>query len=412
MRTDRRHLGTRERRATVAQSLVLALWLASTLIPSVAVAATERFEATPIGRGELVFHRSGRGDEVLEGFVVDSEKLVTTLKARVLGARGLGAVANISLGTASTQRGGAGQISAAPDRAYEFTHRFALPFDSITATLRLAPLEEPDEGLLLQYLGLGLAAAIIGGLFALYRMAATQVIFAERRSNFVSAVSHELKTPLTAIRMYAEMLQEGLVEDEQKQHEYARTITSESERLTRLINNVLALSRIEQQQRLALRSDDPRPIIREVVDVLRPHAAREGFTIELELPDELPDVLFEPDALRQVLFNLIDNSLKYAKESADRRVTVEARGLAEGGICLSVRDRGPGVPQELLDTIFEPFYRAERELTRTHEGCGIGLALVEGLVTGMRGSATAHRIDSEAEPLGLEIRVHLIEAGS
>ena len=94
-----------------------------------------------------------------------------------------------------------------------------------------------------------LARAVVVGLDALYRMVAVQLRFAERRNNFVAAVSHELKTPLTAIRVYSEMLRDGMVEQEDKKHEYYATITAETERLSQLINNVLELSRIELRER-------------------------------------------------------------------------------------------------------------------------------------------------------------------
>jgi signal transduction histidine kinase len=395
---------------------MLFLWLLTAISPAAlaetltgnttsALPGPRAFEVTEVGRGQLVFHRPRTMSGEVEGFVIDSDLLVQTLKARVLEANGLGEVADV----APARSTGKLAIKAfSPSQGYRFTHRFSAPFSAVTADLHLRALDDPDEGALLNALAWGLALVILGGLFALYRMVATQIVFAERRSNFVSAVSHELKTPLTAIRMYGEMLQEGLVEDETKAQEYARTITSESERLTRLINNVLALSRIERRQPLTLRTDDVRPVVREVVEVLRPHASREGFTLELELPRELPKVLFEPDALRQVLFNLVDNALKYSRDARDKRVTVEATAEQDGGVTLSVRDRGPGVPEDQLSLIFEPFYRAEREITRKHKGTGIGLALVSGLVAGMRGSVSAVCPGNEAS--GLEVRVQLVSS--
>lgn len=360
------------------------------------------FSVVDVGKDTIIFHRPREGGPGEEGFVIDSRALVSSLKARVLEARGLGEVVDVS--TEDSDSGRLQRKKRDPEKpaAYTFSHRFAAPFDSVRTELRLRPLGEPDEGALLNQLGWALAAFIVAGLFAVYRMSAGQVAFAERRSNFVSAVSHELKTPLTAIRMYGEMLQEGLVEDPGKQQEYYRTITSESERLTRLINNVLALSRIEQRQKLPLRAGDVRPVIREVVDVLRPHADREGFTLEVELHDEVPHALFEPDALRQVLFNLIDNALKYSHDARDKRVTVEVRRTGQGAVSVSVRDRGPGVPKDRLGHIFEPFYRVEQELTRKHQGTGIGLALVEGIARAMRAKASARL----AHP-GLEVRLEL-----
>jgi two-component system, OmpR family, phosphate regulon sensor histidine kinase PhoR len=359
------------------------------------------FSAVDVGSDTLVFtrHRATSGE--VEGFVVDTRALVNTLKTRVLEARGLGEVAEVT----DTEAAGSSRRSVAALNAgqhpYVLTHRFGPPFDSVTATLRLRPLEEPDESALLGRLGLLLALCVLGGLYAVYRMTATQVEFAERRGNFVSAVTHELKTPLTAIRMYAEMLEQGLVDDPNKQHEYHRTITSESERLSRLINNVLELSRIERRRNLPLREGDIRQVVREAVEVLRPHVEREGFALDLDIAEALPSVRYEPDALRQVLFNLIDNALKYGREAEEKRITIRCEG-AEGGVRLVVRDRGPGVQAEHLQTIFEPFFRGERELVRKHPGTGIGLALVKGMVDGMHGHVSGHNTDG-----GFEVWVEL-----
>jgi two-component system phosphate regulon sensor histidine kinase PhoR len=359
------------------------------------------FSAVDVGSDTLVFARPRGTSGRYEGFVVDTRALVSTLKARVLEARGLGEVAEVTeTGNARSLRSSAYGRSAM-DRPYVLTHRFAPPFDSVTGTLRLRPLEEPAESTLLGRLGLLLAVCVLGGLYAVYRMTATQVQFAERRGNFVSAVTHELKTPLTAIRMYAEMLEQGLVDDPNKQHEYHRTITSESERLSRLINNVLELSRIEHRRTLPLREGDIRQVVREAVEVLRPHAEREGFRLETDIAETLPSVAHDPDALRQVLFNLIDNALKYGKEADEKRITVRCEPYG-GGVRLVVRDRGPGVQPEHLNTIFEPFFRGERELVRRHPGTGIGLALVKGMVQGMHGRVSGHNVER-----GFEVWVEL-----
>jgi two-component system phosphate regulon sensor histidine kinase PhoR len=239
---------------------------------------------------------------------------------------------------------------------------------------------------------LTLALCVVLGLYALYRMTATQLVFAERSRNFVSAVSHELKTPLTAIRMYGEILSDNLVPDDNKRQEYYRTITRESERLTRLIDNVLNLSRLERRRELQLRQGDVRPHLRDAIEVLRPHAERQGFAIELECDAELPEVDFEPDALKQVAFNLVDNSVKYGRDVQDKRIKVELR-RTNTGVRLTVRDFGPGVQSSHIDKIFLPFFRGERELTRKFAGTGIGLALVKSLVLGMHGRVTAENLN-------------------
>jgi signal transduction histidine kinase len=341
------------------------------------------FSVVDVGADTLVFVRPRATGQGQEGLVVDSQKLLETLKARVLEARGLDEVAELDpIGDSDSL----GRYRRTDTTAYVFSHQFGAPFQALRTTLRLKPLAEPDEGSLIYPLTAVLASAIVLGLFALYRMAATHVRFAERRSNFVSAVSHELKTPLTAIRMHAEMLEEDLVSGESKRREYYQTITRESERLTRLIDNVLALAQVERKlHKLDLRVGDIGPIVLETMDVLRPQVEKKEFALELVLQNELPSVQFESDALKQVLFNLVENALKYGHEAADRRITVTCEKAASG-VTVSVRDRGPGVRREHLKAIFEPFFRSEQELTRKNRGVGIGLSLVKGLALAMGGS--------------------------
>jgi signal transduction histidine kinase len=212
--------------------------------------------------------------------------------------------------------------------------------------------------------------------------------FAERRSNFAAAVSHELKTPLTAIRMYAEMLRDGIAASEEKRREYADTITTESERLSRLINNVLEFSRLEQGTRqVELVTGGLGTVVEEAARILEPHAQQAGFELRVEVEPGLPQVRYDRDAVLQVVFNLVDNALKYACGARDRQVVLGC-SAAEGGVLLSVRDRGPGVPARHLSRIFEAFYRGESELTRTTKGTGIGLALVHALAQRMGAAVT------------------------
>ena len=249
---------------------------------------------------------------------------------------------------------------------------------------------------------------LVAGLTVLQRAVTTTVSYAEQRNDFVSAVTHELRTPLTTIRMYAEMLRDGMVPDPAKQRAYHATITSESERLSRLIGNVLELARMEKgQQRAEPVVGDVGPIVQQVVDSLRPHAEAHGVGLELEVPDDLQPARVDCDALVQVLFNLIDNAVKFGKPKAGERSVVRvALEAGSDGVAVHVRDEGPGVPKQQLPLIFEAFYRGERELTRTTKGTGIGLALVAGLVADMGGRVRARNRDGG----GLEVTVELAAA--
>jgi signal transduction histidine kinase len=360
--------------------------LSATIAPVQAptVRKTVRIALDPlIGRAiderHLLLYRTVLVDDqgYRQGLVVDLPKLGEFLRRESVGD---GALTRASL-EFTTQLEEA--IPGDPRDSYAYRHRFAEPFDDLVVALQLAPLADGSGVGSIYLLSILLLLAGSAGLFALYRMVGVTVGFAERRNNFVAAVSHELKTPLTAIRMYAEMLRDGIVPSEHKRQEYYGTITSESERLSRLINNVLEFSRLEKGTRqMNLVVGSLGPVVKEMVDLLRPHAESEGFTLRVAFDPDLPPVRYDRDALLQVLFNLVDNAIKYAREAPQRLISLECR-RRDGGVAVLVRDRGPGVAPRHLARLFEPFFRGETELTRRTKGTGIGLALVKGLVERM-----------------------------
>jgi signal transduction histidine kinase len=142
-------------------------------------------------------------------------------------------------------------------------------------------------------------------------------------------------------------------------------------------------------------------VLREALDVLEPHARSAGFALELEVEQGLA-ARFDRDALLQVVFNLVDNGLKYARDAGDKRILLVARRDGDR-VALLVRDFGPGVPPRHLRHIFEPFWRGERELTRRSKGTGIGLPLVRGLVERMQGGVGGRNLPDG----GFEVRVTL-----
>ena len=312
-----------------------------------------------------------------QGLLVDSRALHAWLRDDALAAARLGGAEFVF------RRSGVARETIPSGFAYGSVHRFAEPFDGWELELRLAPLAGLRTELPIYFLsGLFLLAAGVG-LFAVYRMVSVRLAFAERRSNFVAAVSHELKTPLTAIRMYAEMLRDGMVPSDEKRQACYASITAESERLSRLINNVLEFSRLEQLGReIQLEDGDIAPLVRQVAAWLTPHAESEGFEIDVQVANSTPAVRFERDAVSQILFNLVDNAIKYASEAEAKQVGVTC-GYTEEGVVVAVRDQGPGVAPEHLAQIFDPFFRGESELTRTAKGAGIGLALAKRLAEKM-----------------------------
>ena len=347
-----------------------------------------RFELSPmVGRAiderHLLLYRTvvHEGQGYRQGLLLDIDRLGAWLREQALGSTELAAYATVTFASTAIR---------APAVASEFAyaHRFAEPFDGVSARLVLTALPGVGGATYLYALSALLLVAVVLGLAALDHMVSVVLRFAEQRGNFVAAVTHELKTPLTAIRMYGEMLRDGMVPSESKRDEYHRHITAESERLTRLVNNVLEFSRLERRGRKVRPEAGPvGPVVQEVAALVRPHVESEGFVLRVEIEPDLPPVRFERYALMQVLFNLVDNAVKYANGSAEKEITFRCRRGGDG-VCLAVCDKGPGVPVRQLPKIFHPFYRAESELTRRSKGTGLGLALVRGLVDAMGARVT------------------------
>ncbi len=243
---------------------------------------------------------------------------------------------------------------------------------------------------------------IVAGCFGFYWLGLKQIALAEQRMNFVSSVSHELKTPLTSILMYSEMLKTGMVKDKNSQFDYYHFIYDESERLSRLINNVLQLSNLSQEQNNAkleyVSVEVLQDIIRSKVSSL---IDKNGFTLVFKLENAiLPSyqALVDLDAFSQIVINLVDNAVKFyqaANISDEKRQRIEIsfsqNKASSNKLIFSIRDFGPGISKSQHDKIFDLFYRCGNELTRTTSGTGIGLALVHQLVSAQQGQIQVHR---------------------
>ena len=209
----------------------------------------------------------------------------------------------------------------------------------------------------------------------------------ERRGAFVSAVTHELRTPLTTFRMYAEMLSEGMVPDEANRRRYLDTLRIEADRLTHLVENVLAYSRLERSKpggRVApLAVND---LLATAAGRLADRAAQAGFELVVDAREETrrSQVLADPSAVEQILFNLVDNACKYAAAATDRTLHLAAE-TREGSFYLSVRDRGPGVDPARRRMLFQAFRKSAADAAVTAPGVGLGLALCRRLARDMGG---------------------------
>ena len=223
-----------------------------------------------------------------------------------------------------------------------------------------------------------LLVVIVWGLAATYRVVRRESEMARLKSDFVANVSHDLKTPLSLIRMFAETLELGRVADDATRREYYGIITRESERLTRLLDNVLDFSRIEGgRQRYDIVPSAVEPLVQEVLEAFRYPLVQQAFKVDVAIQPDLPEVPLDPGAIKQALANLVDNAIKYSGERRRLGVSVVRAGDMVG---IEVADEGIGIPSAELPRIFEKFYRIGRSETQGRRGSGVGLALVEHIV--------------------------------
>ena len=225
---------------------------------------------------------------------------------------------------------------------------------------------------LVAVVGLLVTALAVGG-WIVANDARRQLELARRKSDFVSNVSHELRTPLTSIRLFAEMLGEDRVTDPVKRRQHLGVIQAEASRLHRLIGNVLDFARRDHGGfRSPRETVDLCAVTRQVLDSFAPQFSAEGLRVDTELPSEPVHVSGDGDALAQVVNNLLSNAVKYA--AAGGEVTLQLiRG--SGRVELQVLDRGPGIPKEFSEQVFEEFFRADDALASGVTGAGLGLTL-------------------------------------
>lgn len=216
--------------------------------------------------------------------------------------------------------------------------------------------------------------ALVAAALVIRRM----VELGERRMSFVNAVSHELRTPLTAFRVHLDLLADGMVSDEAKRQDMLDKLRGQSERLTELVRNVLDFARLERRTFVAdLQRVTVDALLEELRDSVADRVEVAGLSLEVA-SDTAPEAAVRTDvtAVRQIIGNLVDNACKYGGDGADPRIHLRAR-IEGDAVVLEVADHGPGIPAKARRRLFDPFYRAGREMTREKPGVGLGLALAK-----------------------------------
>jgi len=219
-----------------------------------------------------------------------------------------------------------------------------------------------------------------GGIIAVVADVTEQQQMEHQRREFVANVSHELRTPLTTIKSYVEALLDGAVEEKELSNRFLRVTMSETERMIRLVNDLLQLSRFDSQGvRLHCKEVDMNQMLRYAVDRFSMFGEQQEVALVLEIPAVLPSVYMDQDAINQVLDNLLSNAIKYTPQEG--RVVVHAKHHPQlERVQISITDTGIGIPSRDLKRIFERFYRVDKARSRGQGGTGLGLAIARELV--------------------------------
>ena len=355
----------------------------------------------------IIFHRTVRrgADVFIQGFIVDARAYLTNLvKNEIEKYKGV---------TKGTQQDPLVLAFIHKNKTFvAFGERNNITTELLSESLQ-APLsditfkmyttQKAPGGEFVLFIGLLMLTVIAIGLISIYHVTQSRMKLAAKRQDFVSAITHELKTPLTAIKMYAELLQNSWVVNEEKKQKYYGQIASEADRLSRLIQNVLNLSKLDGNRwNVQLRMEKPKRVLDDFISTYSKNVEKQGFELTVSSDTDADNIslMIDRDAIMQILMNLVDNSLKFSKNADYKMINVELR-IKETDMYLAVRDYGPGIPPSEMKKVFQEFYRVENEMTRQTSGTGIGLSMVKKLCTLCNMS-----IELENANPGLRTKIH------
>lgn len=354
-------------------------------------------EFSQLASGHFVLYRKVwlNGQKYVQGLLIEPEAFLSAVINTEFRATALSQMSDVLVAyqgnvlTAFSGRSSYGYLSSSAELTGEqlYKTRLSAPLSDIQLLYSVTQLPAGPGGQVILWLAVILGIVLCGGFYLLYRLGLGQINLANQQQDFVSAVSHELKTPLTSIRMYGELLREGWASEEKKRR-YYDFIFDESERLSRLINNVLQLARMTRnEQQAELQVMDVSQLLRTIESKISSQVERSGFELEVVCADAVQEasILIDPDWLTQIMINLVDNAIKFSAKASVKRVFISAQYAGEHRVQFTVRDYGPGIENAQMKKIFQLFYRSESELTRETVGTGIGLSLVQQMVSNMNG---------------------------
>ena len=252
--------------------------------------------------------------------------------------------------------------------------------DAITAQAR-------SSSLVIWIMVMILFVSVAGGGTMVLSSVYGEMRLAQQKATFVTNVSHELKTPLTSISLFVDLLRRKGPLPAAKKEQYLSLMASETERLTRLINNVLDFSREKGAKRYAMRAVDVSEVAEQIVESQRVRLESKGFAITLERASQPAVVRADPEALKQVLLNLLSNAEKYSAGTKEIAVVVK-HAMAQEDVAVTVRDRGIGIPEKDREKVFREFYRVDESLASGVQGTGLGLTIARRIARDHGGDIT------------------------
>jgi signal transduction histidine kinase len=332
------------------------------------------------------------GALLTEGFVRDG------LIARTIGETSKGHEGTSMPAIAITISDDNGQVlysNGAAQNGYLLKSNFDPPFSGwkAEAGFKNTNLEALARASFLQSAGATVLVMVclLGGIALTLRATDREARLAQAKSNFVANVSHELKTPLSLLSLFSEILELGRVKNEEKKIEYYRIIRHESLRLNKMIDNILDFSKIEAGRKTYdFAANDMAEVIENVLSSYRYQISNSGFDVQTKIQPDLPAVLIDRDAMAQAISNLLDNAIKYSGKVKRLSITTKT---VRSSLAIEIADHGIGIPRAEQAKIFEKFYRVGNGLVHDVKGSGLGLSLVKHIIEAHKGTIS---VESEA----------------
>ncbi len=369
------------------------------------------FEFSLLDSGHFVLFRKvwRDGERYIQGLLLDQETFTEEIVAASFMAAALADMTSLGIayqdevihtfGGRSSNGRSYPNVAEDLDGTLLYRNRLTAPLDSLELIFSIKRLPPGPGASVLAWVTLVLAIVLVGGFITLYRTGLRQIALARQQQDFVSAVSHELKSPLTSIRMYGEMLKEGWA-DEEKRQSYYDYIHDEAERLSRLISNVLQLAQITRNEpHFDLKPTKVSELMRHTESKISSQVERAGFELRFAAGEGAAQMTIniDEDCFAQMIINLVDNAIKFSRNAQDKIIEISCKRSGDSRVMFSVRDYGPGIPKDQMKKIFQLFYRSETELTRETVGTGIGLAIVHQLAIAMGGKVDIINAEPGAE---------------